>query len=139
MAEAFVLVRVRDRKCALPVSEVAETLRTPAVTGNRGDVLGLMGFVTWRGKRVALLDLGLLLGYTGGDASVGRCVAVRVGAGVALLAVAEVIGVRPLGAEAMTKIELPGGQERLMGQFDMDFARVLEAGGLVKEEMLVDG
>ena len=144
MARPYLIVRVRGRLCALPVAQVAETLRLPpmpAETTGIAHVPGWIGTTMLRGELVAVLDLGALLGFHAEDVSStpGRAVAVRLAPDPqpapaeihTLFAVDEVIGVKPLEPEDLQHMALPGGGELPMGRFDSGFVRLLDASGLL--------
>ena len=145
MAAPFLIVRARGRLCALPVAQVVETLRMPALVMERvrldlGEVEGWLGVATLRGQQVVALDLAALLGLAGvpAEPTPGRAVAVRMAERSVLFAVDEVIGVKTLADGQLERLALPGGQELALGGFDAGFARLLDACGLVQEQALMD-
>ena len=133
MRESFLLVRVGGRMCALPLAQVGETLRVPDLPPLASTVPGMRGMTLLRGEQTPVLDLAALLGFTalGGDRR--RLVSLRVAERVVAMMVDDVVGVREVDRESLQRIDLPGGQERVMGVFDEGFARVLDAGGLMPE------
>ncbi len=136
MASSFLIVRVAGRMWALALRSVVETLRIPRLSEEGGaGVPALMGTAVARGELCAVLDLGVLLGFGEGGAR-SRAVLTRLASGCVLLAVDEVLGVRSLEADALTTLALPGGIEQRTGRFDIGFAQLVEAGGLVDEASL---
>ena len=136
MAATFLIVRARTRLCALPVEQVVETLRPPALVGGPGDVRGLLGTALCRGRVVPVLDFADLLGLPGASAEMGRAVSIRMEEGFALFVVDEAIGVARLEPGSLTKLELPGGAERQVGRFDIGFARLVDLSGWVDSSLL---
>ena len=145
MAAPFLIVRARGRLCALAVAQVVETMRVPALAMERlradgSDVPGWLGATTVRGELAAVLDLAVLLGFAvslaASQFTPGRAVAVRLGGRAVLLAVDEVIGVKTLADGQLERLALPGGQELALGGFDAEFARLLDAGGLLDPQTL---
>ena len=137
MALPYLIVRTRGRLCALPVSQVVEAMRLPALAAVASDAPGSRGTTLLRGELVAVLDLGALLGFTEAGSPANRAVAVRLGKGLdehcALLAVDELIGVTTLEHDRLMQIALPGGVELPMGRFDAGFAQLIDASGLLAE------
>ena len=121
--------------CALPVEQVVEVLRPLPLVGGSGNVRGLIGTAFWRGQVVPVLDFAELLGIPGAPAGMGRAVAMRMLEGCALFVVDEAIGLAQLEPEALTKLELPGGNQRQVGRFDMGFARLVELSGFVDAKL----
>ena len=136
MASSFLIVRVAGRLWALALTSVVETLRTPRLSaGTQAGVPALMGTAVARGELCAVLDLGMLLGFAeAGPRS--RAVLTRLAGGHVLLAVDEVLGVQSLEPAALTTLALPGGVEQRTGRFDIGFAQLVEAGGLIDEASL---
>lgn len=145
MAAPFLIVRARSRLYALPVTQVVQMLRMPALVmeGTRlggGNVAGWLGVATLRGQQVVVLDLAALLELAEAaglpERAPARVVAVRMLERLVLLAVDDVIGVKTLAGGQLQKIALPGAQELEIGSFDEGFARMLDAGGLLDEQVL---
>jgi purine-binding chemotaxis protein CheW len=61
-----VVVRLGDGRFAVALDEVAEVGKVPAVTRVPGAPGWVAGVVNWRGRILAVLDLGLLLGADAG-------------------------------------------------------------------------
>ena len=131
MGLPYLMVRVRERLCALPLEAGMEMMRPPVLHAAEGEVPGLLGMTVVRGELTAVLDLGVLLGF--GAVAGGRMVTLPVGGRCVGLVVDEVLGVREVEPGSLEAIALPGGTEQRMGRFDEEFARVVEAGGLVPE------
>lgn len=148
----FLVVRLADRALALPVVQVIEVCRPPVLQTGRGEAPGLLGLAMLRGVPTAVLDLSELLGWTGAfetdvqavAAPNRRLVHVRMQAAdttgrTAVLAasaaflVDEVIGVREFTSEGVEAIALPGAKTQRIGEFDQQFARLIDASGLVPE------
>jgi purine-binding chemotaxis protein CheW len=95
--ERFALLcRVRERLCALPLSQVVEIMR-PLPVERLASMPGFVrGLARARGNPLPVVDLGTMLGAATAPRST-RFVMVRVEERRALLAVEEVMGVRDLG------------------------------------------
>ena len=146
MALPYLIVRARGRLCALPVSQVVEAMRLPALAPGASEITGWMGTTLLRGELVAVLELGALLGFAVESAPASRAVAVRlVPASLgessqqhfALLAVDELIGVKTLEPDRLRQIALPGGGELPMGRFDAGFAQLIDASRLLPDTYLL--
>ncbi|HEX3902315.1 MAG TPA: chemotaxis protein CheW [Polyangia bacterium] len=92
--------RVRSRFCAVPVSEIDETMRPLPMEPMRSAPSFVSGVAIVRGVPTPVLDAGRLLG-AGDDAQPTRFVVVRVGERRVALAVEAVVGLRTLSATAL--------------------------------------
>lgn len=101
----FALIcRARDRLCALPLSQVVETMRPLPVETLAAMPTFVSGLSRARGNPVAVVDLGAMLG-SNIPAQPARFVMVRVEERRVLLAVEEVLGIRALSPA--DTVELP--------------------------------
>jgi purine-binding chemotaxis protein CheW len=124
--ERYLVCRVGNRRCALPIEHVIETMRVlpyePLATAPEF----VIGVSIIRGRAVPIVDAGRLLGSTGSRA--GRLVTLAVERRVVALAVDEVIGVAPMGSGSVH--ELPPLLEIATGT-------VIESLGVLDSELLV--
>jgi purine-binding chemotaxis protein CheW len=97
------LVRVQNLVCALPLANIVETMRPLPIEPIAGVPLFVRGVSIIRGVPTPVVDLGLVLGTSGGVA--GRFVSLRLGDRQVALSVDVVLGVRDL--DASTIRELP--------------------------------
>lgn len=149
----YVVVRLADRRLALPVAQVEEICRPPELDSRSSDVPGLLGFALLRGMPTPVIDPAVLLGWTPFAAasredrlspslhSGGRLVTLRMDqrlpdrtASRAALLVDEVFGVYAIAPEAVHAVALPGGRTEQMGEFDHQFARLIDASALIESE-----
>ena len=148
-AQAYVIVRVQDRYCALPVAQVVEVLRVPHLGGARVDVPGMLGVMTLRGVPVAVFSFAHLVGIAAThtalvddeDEKQRRLISLRGdrsadAPSVLALMVDEVIGVQTMEPGSLTELFLPGGREQHIGRFEGRLAELLQASGLVPLEAL---
>jgi purine-binding chemotaxis protein CheW len=134
----YLVLRVADSFCALPVTQVAEVLRPQSLTADSRSVPGLLGLARLRGEPVPVFSLAQLLGLGSAAAPAGelaspRLVSVRLAGRAVALLVDEVVGLQVLSANQLTTIHLPGGREQQVGQFDDAFARLIELSGLLPQ------
>jgi chemotaxis signal transduction protein len=73
-----VVVRLGDGRFAVALHEVAEVGKVPTITRVPGAPHWVAGVVNWRGRILAVLDLGLLLGADGAAKAVGARLVVLV-------------------------------------------------------------
>jgi chemotaxis signal transduction protein len=152
-SSSYLVVRLSDHTLALPVAQVVEICRAPPLRQARGEAPGLLGFAELRGALAAVFDLGALLGFVSEHDSPGsderelledaRLVSVRMApdatathAGSAAFLVDEVIGLREIPAERIRSIALPGDRSQRIGEFDQEFARLIDSSGLISQEAL---
>jgi purine-binding chemotaxis protein CheW len=122
----FLVVRVRNRVCAVPLLHVVETMRPLPVESVAGVPSFVRGVSIIRGVPTPVVDLGVLLGTLEGVAR--RFVTVRLGDRHVALSVDAVLGVRDL--DAMATPELPA----LLQDASKDF---IEAIGTLDSQILV--
>lgn len=153
-ASQYLLVRTADRLCALPLAQVVEVLRPPALAVAERTAAGQVGFAQLRGQLVAVFELSTLLGLPGpadrssDDLGPGadagqdepaehprRAVSTRLGDSPqpALLLVDSVSGIGTLEPDSLSRIDLPGGSERRHGRLDQGFAQLAAVSGFVLE------
>ena len=99
-SDQFLVCRIGERLCALPIAHVSETMRPLAVSPLPGTEPFVLGAAVVRGETVPVVDARLLLGEPK-RIRPGRLVSLRVGDRRAALAVDEVIGVRTLAPEQL--------------------------------------
>jgi len=106
------LIRAADRICALPLTDVEETMRELDAVPCAGTPAWVRGASVIRGNAVPVVDLAALLGGAR-SAARGRMVTVRARPGLVALLVDEVLGVRVLpGANANGRKPLLQGAAR---------------------------
>lgn len=136
--ERWLLIRVRDHVCVLPLEHVSETMRPQPVRVVAGAPPFVRGVAVIRGAPVPVLDAAfLLLGeQPSGDET--RFVSLRVADRQVALAVSEVLGVREIDKAHVS--DLPpllspasAGVVAALGMLDSDLLLVLRAGRLVSE------
>jgi purine-binding chemotaxis protein CheW len=138
-AELALLCRSRARILALPLSRVAETMRPLPLEPLPGAPPFVTGVSVIRAAPVPVVDAALLLG--GGDSHPRRLVTLTVGDRRVALAVDEVLGVRPLAAEALAELppllrEAGSGVVEAIGTLDTELLLVLRSARLVPESVL---
>ncbi|OWQ93783.1 hypothetical protein CDN99_04900 [Roseateles aquatilis] len=94
----ILVCRVQSRLCGLPLQDVEETLRPQPLRPLAAPVVHVQGLARIRGDWLPVVDLAGLLGLAA--APVHRYVLLRAGGHRVVLAVAEVLGVHTLPAEA---------------------------------------
>lgn len=103
VAPVHVLCRSGLLRCALPVSEVVETLRPLPLRPVAGAPPAVLGVAIVRGEPTPVVDLAAAIGAPAGVAP-GRFVVVRAGERRVALAVGEVLGVRALDAARLREL-----------------------------------
>jgi purine-binding chemotaxis protein CheW len=138
---AALIVRARDRACALRLTDIVEVMRPLPIEPISHAPPGVLGVAQIRGEPVPVVDLGALVdGQAGASpAAPGRFVTVRAGDRRAALAVDAVEGFRPLADEALHALPplLSGARESPIGRLaalDRDLLLVLDAARLVPED-----
>jgi purine-binding chemotaxis protein CheW len=92
-ADTTLLVfRAGASDCAIPASDVAETMRPLRIDSLAGTPEYVLGISIVRGRPIPVIDAGFLLGV-GGRSAVGRFVVIRAGERVFALGVSAVVGV----------------------------------------------
>lgn len=132
------VVRVRHRRCALPIEHVIETMRPLPIDPVDRAPIGVLGLSIVRGIPVAVVDPGAWLG--GAEGEIARFVTVRIGARVAALAVQSVEGVSRLRHDEFASLPLALGEagaaiDRL-ATLDSELVLVLRATRLVPDAAL---
>ena len=132
-----VLCRVGERRCALPIEQVVETLRPLPIDEVRGAPSFVLGVTLLRGAPVPVVDAARLLGVVASGAPT-RFVAVRVGERRVVLAVDEVLGIGEV--PAALRAELPplvasidAAAIAALASADGELLHVLEAARLVPD------
>ncbi len=138
-AVPFLLFRVRQHLCGLPLAYVVETMRPlpiEAITGAPGVVEGV---AVIRGMPLPVLDLGTLLG-DGADQPSTRFITVKTGARQVALAVTSVVGLHNLSVDVIRDIppllqEAAGDTITAIGALDAEMLMVLNTAHLVPESV----
>jgi purine-binding chemotaxis protein CheW len=99
------VVRAGNRRAALPLTAVGETMRPLPIEPLPGTPIFVSGMTVVRAEPVPVLNLEVLLGGPQGG-TVERFVTVYSKAGTFMLGVAEVLGIRELPVDKLR--ELPG-------------------------------
>ncbi len=89
---AWLYCRAGFHLCALPLTHVVEIMRPQPVAAVAGGLGFVLGLAVIRGTAMPVISAAVLLGAADGNA--GRFVSIRAGAGCAVLAVEDVLGVR---------------------------------------------
>lgn len=124
--ELSLLCRVRSRSCALPLSNVIETMRPLPVELVSGAPRFLLGVSVIRGEPIPVIGARRLLGDPDGDP--GRFVTLRTGDRTVALAVDEVLAVRSVQELRVSKLP------PLLRDVD---SRLISAIGVLDAELLV--
>jgi purine-binding chemotaxis protein CheW len=93
------VVRIQTRACALPLAHVIETMRPLPIEAMAGVPSFVRGVCIIRGAPTPVVDLGVLIGATGGGVS--RFVTVRLGDKQVALCVGAVLGIHHLDDATM--------------------------------------
>jgi purine-binding chemotaxis protein CheW len=132
------VVGVKTRVCALPLTHVIETMRPLAVEPIAGLPSFVRGISVIRGVPTPVVDLGVLLGTLGGV--IGRFVTLRLGNRHVALSVDSVLGVRDLDGSMIQELP-PLLQEaskdliEAIGTLDAQILVVLRAGWELPDEV----
>jgi len=94
---SWLVCRAGSHLCAMPLAEVAETMRALPIEAVSGAPAGVRGLSIIRGAPIAVVDLALVLGASA--TSCGRFVTVKAALRPIALAVDAVVGIRTIGAE----------------------------------------
>ena len=135
---AVLLMRARSGVCALPLTDLLETMRPlPARPAPEAPAF-LHGVAVIRGEPVPVVDLDCLLGAPV-PAEAGRYVLVRVGARRVALAVESVLGIREidratLAAKPPLLGSAPSEVIAAMGALDRDLLVLLDGARLLPPE-----
>jgi purine-binding chemotaxis protein CheW len=133
------LVRTGSRAAALPLENVAETMRPLPVEAVAGMPGCMRGLALIRGLPVPVIHLGSLLGAEEG-ATTTRLVTLRVGDRRVALEVDAVLGVRELDPALLQELPLllrgaSAGVVEAIGTLDAELLLVLKASRLVPAEV----
>jgi purine-binding chemotaxis protein CheW len=133
---AYLICRIGVRRCAVPVSHVAETMRPLPVEPLADMPAFVLGVAIIRGGAVPVLDAGRLVGAPCQNAT--RFVTIKVAGRVAALAVDSVLDVRPLPPDAVAAVpallgEASAALVAAVGALDAELLLVLQAARLVPE------
>lgn len=135
----FLLCRLRDRLCALPVRDLVETLRPLPVAKLPGAPPFVSGVAVIRGAPTPVVDGGRLLGAEG-PGHPTRFVLLRLGERRVALAVESVERVTELSAAALARVTpllgaLSAELVEAIGSVDDELLLSLRAASLVPEEV----
>lgn len=133
------LCRLRGRLCALPLSEVVETLRPLPWVALAGSPPFVLGVSVIRGVPTPVVDPGKLF-QDAEETAPGRFVMVTTGARKVALAVDEVIGIRELPTAASTELppllrEAAAEVVGAMGTLDAELLIVLRQARWIPESV----
>lgn len=135
---AFLIVRARDRLCALPLPSVIEIMRPLPITAHRSTVRSVLGVAVVRGAPSPVIDVSLLIGDTPGSTT--RFVSLRVGDRSATLAVDDVVGVADLDTDTLASLPpLLADEENeptaALGRRDGELIAILAASRFVPDDV----
>jgi purine-binding chemotaxis protein CheW len=98
----LIVCSINDRRCALPIESVRETMRALPIVAAPGRSPGVLGVATIRGVPTPVIDLGAWFAC---ELSSPRWfVTISVGQRVAAVAVDEVLGIRSLAAAHVAEL-----------------------------------
>jgi purine-binding chemotaxis protein CheW len=132
----FLLFRVRQHFCGLPLVHIVETMRPLPIEAITGAPPAVKGLAVIRGIPLPVIDVGGLI--DGGSEPYMRFIIVRAGANQIALGVQSVIGVRYLSAETLRDTPLlfkkvSNSAIAAIGRLDAELLLVLNAAQLVPE------
>lgn len=135
-ARNWLVCRVQDSLCALPLSNVVETLRPLKIEVVEGAPEAVLGFSVIRGVPVLVVDAGRLL--TGLPGSAARFVILAIGERRIALAVSAVLDVRaaaPQSVQALPPLLQGACRECVdeVGRLDDELLLVLNAARLLPD------
>ncbi|HEX6535372.1 MAG TPA: chemotaxis protein CheW [Gemmatimonadaceae bacterium] len=132
----LVLVRLADRRYAIPIDSVREILPFRRPTRLPGAPVHVAGLLNVRGTIVTVLDLGVRLGDRAAARPGGSIVLVEHGTKVVGAAVDEVVDVQQLADLEMgtdgTAIA-PGGAVRALGRLNGEVVGVLDVQDIISQ------
>lgn len=134
----FLLFRIRQHLCALPLEYVVETMRPLPLNAIAGVPAAVQGLAIIRGEPVPVVDPGVLLG--GEAAASTRFISVRTGTNYVALAVESVVGLRHLAFDTLREIPLllSAANDQAVaaiGTLDAELLMVLDTAHLVPESL----
>lgn len=134
----FLLFRIRQYLCGLPLHHVVEIMRPQPVEPIVGAPVGVMGAAVIRGMPLPVLDLGFLLDGT--DEAATRFVTIKAGGHSVALAVTSVVGLRDLPVDIISGIPalFSGANAHTIsaiGTLDAELLVVLNTAHLVPESV----
>jgi len=132
----FLLCRIGTRIGALAIHDVQETLRPLPVEPVPGAPPFVLGVALLRGSPTPVIDVERLLGST--RSTIGRFVALKIGARTVALAVEAVLDVRSLPLQMSSQVPTLLGEASAtlisaLGSLDAELLVVLEASRVVPE------
>ena len=138
---SVVVVRAAEMLCALPLTNVIETLRCRPLLAVAGAPACVAGVAMIRGATVAVVDLGILLGSQASATQDARLITLRVGARIVGLAVHSVIGVRELDRAALGEVPplLAQAQPEVLtavGSLDRELLLVLDGSRILTPDLI---
>ncbi len=132
------VVTAGARSCALPLEHVVETMRPLPIEPLAGMPPFVLGLAVLRGEPTPVVDLGALLGTSGGDPP-GRFVTLRLGERRVALGVRTVAGFTVLDAAGLSPLPplVAGGSEAIaaLGLRDGLLLLVLQTARLLPEQV----
>lgn len=134
------LVRAGGWVCALPITDVVETMRGLPLRPVAGAPRFIRGLSIIRGALLPVVSLAALLGAEEASPRVGRLITVRTGERQIALHVDEVIGAKHIDTSALALTPpllseaLPGPTERL-GALDGQTLAMLSAARILSDEL----
>ncbi len=135
----WLICRAKDFLCALPIGQVIETMRMPSVEIVADVPRHVRGLCRIRGAAVPVVDLAVLI--SGEPSMCERLVTIDLGGRAVALAVASIIGIRDIAADAGEELPpLLRGTERetvaTIGTADAEFLFFLCTARMLPEELL---
>lgn len=138
MAAPALLCRVRSQLCALPLGNVAETMRPLPVAALAGVPSFVLGVAVIRGSATPVVDAGVLLGLPEPPAP-KRFVTLKTGETFVAVAVESVGGIRHIAPEMLQRLPplLGATTEHIeaIGMLDREFLLVIQAARMVPESV----
>jgi purine-binding chemotaxis protein CheW len=135
---SWLVCRAGGHLCALPLAEVAETMRPLPLEQVSGAPPAMHGLSIIRGLPVPVVDLGLMLGAAASEP--GRLVTVKVSARTVALALDSVVGIWAIEREECTALPPllrdAGETVSAIGSRDAELLLFLSAARTITPEML---